>query len=65
MDMTENYSSIVELTVANSCKWYQVYAVKNYYRENLQLSMDSLETNSTLELWEKCVEVHDQYPLDQ
>jgi hypothetical protein len=24
MDMTENYSSIVELTVANSCKWYQV-----------------------------------------
>jgi hypothetical protein len=54
MDLTENYSTIDELTVANSCKWYRVFTVKNYYRENLQLSTDSLETNSTPELWEKC-----------
>jgi hypothetical protein len=33
MDLTENYSMIDELTVANSCKWYQVFTVKNYYRE--------------------------------
>jgi hypothetical protein len=42
-----------------------VFTVKNYDRENLQLSTDSLETNSTPELWEKCAEIHDQYPLDQ
>jgi hypothetical protein len=64
-DLTEHYSSISEVEVAQSCEWYRKYTVKNYYRENLQLITDFLENNCTENLWEKCVEAHDEYPIEQ
>jgi hypothetical protein len=64
-DLYEKYSKVSELTVAKSCEWFCKYAVKSYYRENLQLIADALENSCTKQLWEKVVEVHDEYPVEQ
>jgi hypothetical protein len=64
-DLFERYSRVPELTVAESCEWFRKYTVPNYYRENLQLVDEALENSCTEQLWEKCVEAHDEYPFDQ
>jgi hypothetical protein len=64
-NLFERYSRVPELTVAESCEWFRKYMVPNYYRENLPLVNEALENSCTEQLWEKCVEAHDEYPVDQ
>jgi hypothetical protein len=64
-DLLVHYSSITEKQVAESCEWYHNHTVKDYYRENLQLSADLIENNTTDVLWEKCIEAQDDYQIAQ
>lgn len=63
-DLFTNYSSLSEDEVAKSNRWYTLWATEDYYRENLQLTFDFLENNSTESLWEKCLELYDEHETE-
>jgi hypothetical protein len=60
-----NYSRLTEDQVAASNKWYNEHTVEDYYRQNLQLSIDFFENNCTKALWEKCLEDYDEYQPEE
>jgi hypothetical protein len=59
------YSNISKDEVPLSNKWYRRWAFSDEYGTNLRLSMDFLEQNTLDSLWEKCLEMHNLYPLVQ
>lgn len=61
VNLFEHYSVTTEKMVAESNRWYKTYTVPNYYRENLQITLDFLENNCTESLWEKVIETHDEF----
>jgi hypothetical protein len=64
-DLFKDYSSITEKQVAASNKWFRMYPKKEYYRDNLQLTLETLENSCTDALWEKVCETHDKYPSNE
>jgi hypothetical protein len=64
-DLFTEYSALMEDQVAESNEWYRVYPKQNYYRDNLQLTLEFLENNCTEQLWEKVLEMHDEYPSEK
>lgn len=64
-DLFASYSTISEKEVALSNQWYNEYTAKDYYRQNLSLTLEFLENNTTTALWEKCLEIYEEYPLNQ
>jgi hypothetical protein len=60
-----NYSTISEADVAKSNRWYATWPEAGTYRENLQLTYQFLENNTTERLWDKCLEVYEQYPAQE
>lgn len=64
-DLFALYSSITEKEVALSNQWYNEYTTAEWYRQNLQLTLEFLENNTTTALWEKCLEVYEEYPANQ
>lgn len=60
-----SYSTISETAVARSNEWYRRWAVSTEYETNLQLSLDFLATNTSEALWEKTLEAHALYPVEQ
>lgn len=59
------YATIKVQQVACSNKWYHCWTVGQEYENNLQLSFDFLQCNTSDVLWEKCLEAHNLYPLEQ
>jgi hypothetical protein len=64
-DLFKDYSSLTEQQVGASNKWYRTYPTKEYYRDNLQLILETLENSCTEQLWEKVCETHDEYPSEE
>jgi hypothetical protein len=64
-DLFEHYPSITEEEVAKSNQLFNEYTVKDYNRQNLQLTLEFLENNTTEALWEKCLEAYEEYPQNQ
>jgi hypothetical protein len=64
-DLFTEYSALAEDQVAESNEWYRVYPKQCYYRDNLQLTLEFLENNCTEQLWEKVLEMHDEYPSEK
>jgi hypothetical protein len=64
-NLFKDYSSIMERRVAQSNKWFRTYPKKEYYRDNLQLTLETLENSCTEALWEKVCETHDEYPSNE
>ena len=60
-----NYSSITEEEVANSNKWYSTWPEEETFRQDLQLTLQFLENNITERLWDKCIEVYDNYKPEE
>jgi hypothetical protein len=60
-----SYSTLTEVEVAHSNEWYRRWAVSDEYENNLRLSMDFLEHNTSEALWEKTLEAHSLYPVVQ
>ena len=56
-----NYPTINEKDVAKSNKWYNTWPKADTYRENLQLTFQFLENNTTEQLWDKCMEAYANY----
>jgi hypothetical protein len=56
-----NYPTITEKEVAKSNKWYNTWPEAETYRENLQLTFQFLENNTTEQLWDKCMEAYANY----
>jgi hypothetical protein len=61
VDLLTNYSSLTEKEVALSNEWYRLYTKEEWIRKNLQLSLEYLENNCTEQLWEKVIEIHDEF----
>lgn len=64
-DIFAYYSIMSEEEVAKSNKWYNEFTVQDYYRQNLNLTFEFLENNTTAALWEKCLEVYEEYEPEE
>ena len=62
LDLYTQYDEITEEEVAVSCEWYNKWMAKEYYRDNLMLTLKHLENNTTHKLCDKCFERYDTYP---
>lgn len=65
-DLFKDYAVLTIQNVAASNCWYVKWpkpAVSSIFRQNLLLSLDFLQNNSTDRLWEKCLEQYDQYDV--
>jgi hypothetical protein len=60
-DLFSSYPTLIESNVAKSNKWYNTWPADETFRENLQLTYQFLENNTTERLWDKCMEVYDKY----
>ncbi len=56
-----SYPTITEKEVAKSNKWYNTWPADESFRENLQLTFQFLENNTTEQLWDKCMEAYSNY----
>jgi hypothetical protein len=61
----KSYATLTLDSVARSNEWYRRWAVSEEYENNLRLSLDFLQRNTTDSLWEKCLEKHNLYPPEQ
>lgn len=64
-DLFADFSKLTESEVAKSNAWYNRWPKEDYFRQNLQLTFDFLENNSTEALWEKSFEEYEEYDLEQ
>lgn len=61
-DLFVLYSQITEEEVARSNQWYTEYTKADFHRQNLQLTLEFLENNTTTGLWEKSLERYEEFP---
>ncbi len=64
-NLFEHYSTITESEVAKSNRWYATWPIADTFRENLQLTYQFLENNTTERLWDKCLEVYEKYTAQE
>ena len=65
-DIFRDYSKLHPEVVANSCTWYNRWVDEEYVRENMALTYEFLHKNTEPSLWNKCVELYDEYlPIQQ
>ena len=61
-DLFLSYPKLTAKIVANSCAWYNGWAFKPYYKENMKLSFELLRVNTDEHLFNKTLETYEQFP---
>lgn len=62
LDLFHNYARITTPMVANSNAWYTHWISDTFVHENLMYSLKALKSNTEPSLWNKCLEIYDEYP---
>jgi hypothetical protein len=64
-NLFNQHSTITTAQVARSNEWYRRWPKGMEYQNNLRLSADFLQKNTSEALWEKCMEAQALYPKSQ